>query len=202
VNKADEFFAFVDTETTGIDIDQGHVPLEVGIAIVDRDFEIVDDFSVVIEWTLDEIMRKAKKADDEGRWVLATHAGNGLIEACTNKAIAMSPEQSDAELTEFMRMWFGGGVSERPPMCGSTIDFDRAYVRKWFSKTDQCFHYRSINISSVKELCRRLNPDLYVKLVEAGKEKHQEKHRVIPDLQDSVTEAKFYADNFLFQHWS
>lgn len=82
------------------------------------------------------------------------------------------------------------------PMCGSSVGFDRAFLAKNVPPLEAHFHYRNIDISTVKELCRRLNPSLYEKLDENTSKREQ--HRVLPDIQDTINEYKFYYENFFF----
>ena len=78
------------------------------------------------------------------------------------------------------------------PLCGNSIGTDRGFLARYMTELDDYLHYRSIDVSSLKELCRRWNPALYRK--RPGKAEH---HRALDDIRESIEELRFYRDNFL-----
>jgi oligoribonuclease len=187
VSNVDDYFAFLDIETTGLRPEKGHVILEVGIAIATRDFEIVDYLGFVVEHFGYNLSRISISS-----FVGEMHTANGLWEEVQSDR-ALPAYKAEGYLLDFMKKRFR---DDKPPMAGASLAMDRTFLRAYMPQLDEAFHYRSIDNSSTKELCRRLNPVLYSTLP-----KFDTDHRVKTCLEGTVAEAKFYADNFLFQEW-
>lgn len=184
----DRFF-WIDIETTGLNPD-ADLLLEVGIRITDSELDLIDEK----DWQLwntphyDQVCGENFTNLDE--FILNMHTKSGLLEdACS---VGMVPAAAEAEIVEWLT---GHGVEKSDPMCGSSVQFDRSWLAEWMPSVHKKFSHRNIDISTVKELCRRLNPELYSKLEQHAPKR--ELHRALPDLQDTITEARFYVDNFL-----
>ncbi len=175
-NPQSLLMAWVDIETTGLD-EHEHFPLEIGVVITDSDLNPLREWSYVIYWDL--------RLNNLSDWIIDTHAANGLLKEVKNAE--MYVESVDKELSDLFfasDLFFVG--DEKPPLCGSTVSFDRAWLKKWFPKTHEMFHYRSIDVSSIKELQKRWMPG------EAVSNKDTSVHRSIPDIYDSIAELKHY----------
>jgi len=178
----DTHLLLCDLETTGLD-PRDNLILEVGFVIVTLDFKMVSMFSDIVDpghqiaW--DELHPSVQQM----------HNTNGLREAVDNgKGIDIGDLEEG--LIDWYRENFGNA---KVPLSGSTIGFDQAFLKEHLSDFPDMIHYRTIDWSSVKELCRRYNPEVYAKLPAK-----REIHRSIPDLEDTVGEAQFYVENFLF----
>lgn len=171
-----------DVETTGLDVYNSTL-LEVGFTIVDLELKPVDTISRVI------------LPDDPIRWedvnlfVRDMHTDNGL-RFLIDAGEGVSLDEAERDLVDWYRSWFG---SEKFPLCGSSVQFDRKFLDGYMGQLHDGLHHRNQDISSVKELCRLFNPEVFA----ATKGKGRGIHRVRPDMEDSIEELRFYLDNFL-----
>lgn len=177
-----ELMVLVDLETTGLDEKNG-LPIEAGILIVDLDLNEVASCETVIQWG---------RIDWDGQvdeFVRNMHDANGLRKEYDAGA-GVPIKVADALFREFLAQH----NAEALPMAGSNVaNFDRAWLREFMPGLNDVFHYRNQDISTVKELCRVWNPEVYAKLPPK-----EEAHRVISDCRATVDEFRFYRDNFLF----
>jgi oligoribonuclease len=134
---------------------------------------------------------KEQKADS---FVFQMHVNSGLWEDAEKGAWTdITPFAVEQKFVDKLNEW---GVSKDDPMVGSSIQFDREMLREQMPEVEKCFSYRNIDTSSIKELCRRFNPELYSRIDEHTR--NAKAHRVLSDIEDTVSELKFYVDNFLF----
>jgi oligoribonuclease len=176
-----------DIETMGLEPTM-HPIMEVGFVITDLDLDIIDDFDICI-WD-----SPAYEKFWEGRaieYVQKMHEKSGLLEAC--QAIGVEPIEAEKKINDFLE---GYGVKDRQePLCGSSVSFDRSFLLTQFPSIEKRFHYRNIDVSSIKEVCKRYNPRVYQLLEENTKK--QELHRSLHDLGDTIGEFKYYLQEFL-----
>jgi oligoribonuclease len=180
-----ERFTWTDIETTGLSPKDEQV-VEVGFRITDLELRTLDEVSVLI-WS--ESHEKA--AENAIPLVKKMHAESKAFEDA--RANGVSPEEAFGTLERFLEYH---KIGREDPLCGSSVQFDREFLRYHFPSIEVSFSYRNVDNSTVKELCRRKNPVLYSKLEEDTKPKKL--HRVLPDLTDTINEARFYMDNFLW----
>lgn len=193
-------FFFVDIETTGL-LPANEVILEVGIKIVDPRLRLIDEYDVVVwdsphyDKVFDALKERAALGDHNARFVLDMHDKSGLWGDA--QANGLTVDRAAHEVAEFL---IGHGISNDrktgDPMCGSSIAFDRSHLDFHMPSVSSLFHYRNVDTSTIKELCRRMNPGLYSRL-ETNTVK-QEKHRALDDIDDTIGELKFYRDNFFW----
>lgn len=194
MNDGDRFF-FIDTETTGLLPNLG-VILEVGIRIVDADLQLIDEYDTVF-WDTERydtiyagLIKQAEGGGD--RYVLDMHEKSGLWTQASS--YGQTVNNGGQELIDFV---MGHGIDPKvDPMCGSSVQFDREWLTLHMPSLAALFHYRNVDTSTLKEICRRMNPPVYAKLDEMTSPK--KKHRVMPDLDDTIEEFRFYRDNFLW----
>jgi oligoribonuclease len=192
-----DYLVLVDIETTGLaDVFPDDVVCEVGLKVVDRQLRTWGEFSSLV---LNENWR-AKMA--RGPFVWNMHTESGLIKELddivdqphfpgqyTPKVVAV---EAYKWLTETMGLPPG-----KMPMMGSSVQFDREFLNREMIVLEKFFTYRNIDVSTLKELCMRFNSDLYVAIKNEFK-KEDAKHRVLPDLEATLSEFRVYLDNFLF----
>lgn len=184
----DDRLVFIDVETTGLIPSEGLI-LEVGVIITDLNLIQKDVFQQAI-WDSPSYDKHVTQATlDEFVWNM--HTSSGLIAEATSEGLPM--EAVEDELGEWLE---GYGIGKDEPMVGSSVQFDRMWLEMHMPSVFELFSYRNIDISSIKELCRRYNPPVYARLDEVTHPKKA--HRVIPDLEDSINELVFYRDNFIF----
>lgn len=168
--------AWIDLEMTGLDAHR-HVILEIAVLVTD------DDLVIVAEGP-DLVVHAPPEALDEMEAVVVKmHGESGLrteVEAST-----LSVEQAGTAVLEFLRQHIpeAGTV----PLCGNSIATDRAFLVRHLPEVDAWFHYRSVDVSTVKELCRRWYPEAYKAApTKAGG------HRALDDIRESVAELAYY----------
>lgn len=193
----DEFFVWVDIETTGLDPYDDEI-LEAGFKVTDLDLNILHE-NVVRVWSTG--LESFWESEDVSAWAKHMHEHNGLIDDC--RTDGMLKGVADTLFTESLqRILDGIGFAfkdennqlAKPPMCGSSVHFDRGFLAVHFPTFAKMFSYRNADVSAVKEFMKRNNPELAAKLPE----KTQEMHRALPDIDDTITEYKFYAENYLY----
>lgn len=177
----DQHLLLVDLETTGL-VPADEKILEVGLMVVTLDFTSVAQFHALID-------PPNFDPDDLEENVRSMHERSGLLKEVDRSGRDL--DDVEEALIEWYDDLFGNDV--QVPLSGSSVHFDVDFIKEHFVDFPDKVHYREINWSTVKELCRRYNPEVYKKLPEARK-----LHRSLPDLQDTINEARFYVENFLF----
>ncbi|WP_395406841.1 oligoribonuclease [Pseudoduganella sp. UC29_106] len=170
---------WVDMEMTGLEPETDRI-IEVAIVVTDMHLNVLAEGPVFAIHQTDETL------DKMDAWNKGTHGRSGLIDRV--KASTVNEEQAEAELIAFMKQWVPNGKS---PMCGNTIGQDRRFMVKYMPKLEAFFHYRNIDVSTLKELGRRWKPEMV-----AGFKKAQ-KHTALADIVESIEELKYYRENFI-----
>jgi oligoribonuclease len=167
---ADDRLVWLDLEMTGLDVER-HRIVEIAVAVTDAQLELLDD-------GLDLVVHQPPEALAEmDDFVRTMHTKSGLlpeIEQVLEYLAAYVPEARTA------------------PMCGNSIGVDRRFLHRWLPSLDDYLHYRSIDVSSLKELCCRWYPDVYRK--RPGK---AEAHRALADVRESIAELRYYRETML-----
>lgn len=185
----------IDLETTGLDPRSNRL-LEVGVKIVR-----VSDLTTIAEaswlvWGMDQFAEQrrlavaAAQGDESAKIVSEMHNANNLW-AEAHQA-GLREEQVDYRLTVFLDENGAKGL----PMCGSSVHFDRAFMAQHLPRSVSMFHYRNIDVSSVRELCAILNPEMFAHIWEDVD--RVTRHRVLPDISDTLAELGWYVENFFF----
>ena len=168
--------AWMDLEMTGLDADRD-VILEIAVLVTD------DDLTIVAEGP-DLVVHAPKEAlDAMEQVVVKMHADSGLRVAV--EASTLSVEQAGVAVLEFLRKHVP--EARTVPLCGNSIATDRRFLARYLPEVDNWFHYRSIDVSTVKELCRRWYPEAY----RAAPDKAGG-HRAMDDIRESVAELAYY----------
>ncbi|CAN7481649.1 oligoribonuclease [Pseudoduganella sp. LjRoot289] len=170
---------WVDMEMTGLEPETDRI-IEVAIIITDMHLNFLAEGPVFAIHQSDETL------DKMDNWNKGTHGRSGLTERV--KASTVTEEQAEAELIAFMKKWVPSGKS---PMCGNTIGQDRRFMVKYMPKLEAFFHYRNVDVSTLKELCKRWKPEIV-----SGFKKHQ-KHTALADITESIEELKYYREHFI-----
>ena len=170
---------WLDMEMTGLDPDRDRI-IEIAVVITDAKLDTVAESPVLVVHQPDAVLQ----AMDQ--WNKDTHARSGLIEKV--KASQLSEAAAAAQMLEFVKQYVPARTS---PMCGNSICQDRRFMARHMPQLEAYFHYRNLDVSTLKELARRWKPDLAKGVVKNGK------HEALADIYESIAEMKYYRDNFL-----
>jgi oligoribonuclease len=171
---------WMDLEMTGLDPTR-HVIVEIATLVTTDDLEIVAEGPDLVVAATDE---QLAQMDDVVREM---HTTSGLLEAI--KASSTSLEEAGAATLAFLRSQIP--EPKRVPLCGNSIGVDRRFLRHQLPAIDEHLHYRTIDVSTVKELCKRWNPSVY-----GNAPKKAGAHRALEDIRESVAELAYYRDRF------
>ncbi len=170
---------WLDMEMTGLDPDTDRI-IEVAVVVTDMHLNLIAEGPVFAIHQSDETL------DKMDAWNKGTHGRSGLIERV--KASTVTEEQASAELIAFLKQYVPAGKS---PMCGNSICQDRRFMARGMPKLEAFFHYRNLDVSTLKELCRRWKPEIV-----GGFKKHQ-KHTALADIIESIEELRYYREHFI-----
>ena len=124
--------------------------------------------------------------DKMDAWNKGTHGKSGLIDKV--RASTITEAQAEAELLAFLARYVPAGAS---PMCGNTIGQDRRFLVEYMPKLEAFFHYRNLDVSTLKELSRRWRPEVYASF------KKRQRHTALADVHESIDELEHYRTHFL-----
>ncbi len=170
---------WVDLEMTGLEPDTDRI-IEIAVVVTDM------NLNTIAEGPVFAIHQSEETMDKMDAWNKGTHGRSGLIERVRTSTV--TEEQAEAALIAFLKQFVPAGKS---PMCGNTICQDRRFMARTMPKLEAFFHYRNLDVSTLKELCRRWKPELV-----GGFKKHQ-KHTALADIIESVEELKYYRQHFI-----
>jgi oligoribonuclease len=178
--RPNEFnLVWVDMEMTGLDPDTDRI-IEVAVVVTDMQLNVLEEGPVFAIHQSDETL------DKMDNWNKGTHGRSGLIDRV--KASTVTEADAEKALIEFLKKYVPNGKS---PMCGNTICQDRRFMARGMPKLEAFFHYRNLDVSTLKELCRRWKPELV-----SGFKKAQ-KHTALADIIESIEELKYYREHFI-----
>ncbi len=170
---------WIDLEMSGLDTETDRI-LEVATIITDSALNIVAEGPVLA------VHQPASILDNMDEWNTRTHASTGLIERV--RASVMQEIDVERETLEFIGRYVPKG---RSPMCGNSICQDRRFLARCMPDLEAWFHYRNLDVSTLKELARRWKPDVYNGLVKKNT------HKAIDDVRESIEELQHYRAQLL-----
>lgn len=172
---------WLDLEMTGLEVAR-HVVVEIALLVTDNDLEPLDE-------GIDMVVHQPPEAlalmDD---FVRRMHTTSGLLPEIAASTISIDDAQRAA--LEYVRRHVP--VARTAPLCGNSIGVDRRFMHAYLPELDEYLHYRSIDVSSLKELCRRWYPDAY-----RTRPAKQEAHRALGDVRESIAELRYYREAML-----
>lgn len=176
--EAQNHLVWVDMEMTSLDV-TGRI-LEVAFLVTDSDLNIVAEGPDLAIHQPDNILQSMDK------WCITHHGMSGLTEASRNSKISI--EQAEQQILDFLKMHIPPGSC---PVAGNSVYIDRLFMQRYLPQVDEYLHYRIVDVSSIKELCRRWCPRMFAKT--PGKILS---HRSLSDIKDSIKELKYYRSSF------
>lgn len=173
---SDQNLIWVDLEMTGLD-PETHKIIEIASIVTDSELNILAEGPVL---AVHQPEAELAKMDD---WCTSTHTASGLVERVRNSNVS---EQDAVEQTiSFLEKWVPKGVS---PICGNSIGQDRRFLYKHMPELEQYFHYRYLDVSTLKELTRRWKPEVLDGFSKQGT------HLALDDIRESIAELKYYRE--------
>jgi len=179
VAQHEQRLVWLDMEMTGLEPEKERI-IEVAVVVTEPDLTIVAEGPVLVVHQPDSLL------DAMDSWNKSTHGKSGLIDKV--KASTLSEAQAEQQLIAFLSQYVPAGKS---PLCGNTISQDRRFMFKYMPELERFFHYRNLDVSTLKELARRWAPGIL-----KGFEK-KSRHEALADIYESIDELKYYREHFL-----
>ena len=177
--KSDQNLVWLDCEMTGLDPEKERI-IEIAVVVTGPQLAPRVEGPVLV------IHQPGDVLDAMDAWNKGTHGRSGLIEKV--KASTLAEAEAEERIIAFLSRYVGKGVS---PLCGNTIGQDRRFLVKYMPRLEAFFHYRSIDVSTLKELARRWRP-----AVAEGFRK-QQSHTALADVHESIDELAHYREHFI-----
>ncbi len=179
LSKSDKNLVWLDCEMTGLEPERERI-IEIAVIVTSP------DLAVRVEGPVFAIHQSDALLGGMDAWNKGTHGKSGLIDKV--KASSVTEEQAQSELIAFLGQYVPANGS---PMCGNTIGQDRRFLVKYMPKLEAFFHYRNLDVSTLKELAKRWNPPVYAVF------KKQQRHTALADVHESIDEMLYYREHFL-----
>ncbi|MHB8915310.1 MAG: oligoribonuclease [Thiobacillus sp.] len=170
---------WLDMEMTGLSPGTDCI-IELAIVVTDAELNTVAEGPVLVVHQSEAVM------SGMDNWNKATHGKSGLIEKV--RASQLNEAEAEAQMIAFLRQHIDSGLS---PMCGNSICQDRRFMARCMPKLEAYFHYRNLDVSTLKELAKRWRPGL------AEGFKKGSKHEALADIYESIEELKYYREHFI-----
>ncbi|WP_372879145.1 oligoribonuclease [Spongiibacter marinus] len=170
---------WIDLEMTGLDTQNDHI-IEIATIVTDPELNTLAEGPVLAIHQSDDVLA----AMDE--WNTTQHGQSGLVKRV--KETCMTVAEAERLTLEFLDKHVDKGAS---PMCGNSICQDRRFLAREMPKLEAYFHYRNLDVSTLKELARRWRPELMSGLSKKAS------HLALDDIRDSIAELKYYREHFL-----
>ncbi|PFG55085.1 oligoribonuclease [Vibrio sp. ES.051] len=172
----DQNLIWVDLEMTGLD-PETHKIIEIASIVTDSELNILAEGPVL---AVHQPEAELAKMDD---WCTNTHTASGLVERVRNSKT--SEQDAVKQTIQFLEEWVPKGAS---PICGNSIGQDRRFLYKHMPELEEYFHYRYIDVSTLKELARRWQPEILDGFTKKGT------HLALDDIRESIAELKYYRE--------
>jgi oligoribonuclease len=165
---------WIDMEMTGLQPDADRI-IEIAMLVTDSELRQVAEGPVLV------VHQPAAVLEAMDSWNRSVHAKTGLVERV--RASRLTEAQAERQALAFLRDHVPAGVS---PMCGNSICQDRRFLARWMPQLEAWFHYRNLDVSTLKELVRRWKPEAAKGFAKEGK------HEAMADIVESIEELKYY----------
>lgn len=179
MSYSDQNLIWIDLEMTGLD-PEAHKIIEIATIVTDSELNILAEGPVL---AIHQPESELDKMDD---WCTNTHTGSGLVERIRQSTVTEA--QAVAQTIEFLEKWVPRGKS---PICGNSIGQDCRFLYKHMPELEEYFHYRYIDVSTLKELTRRWKPEVLDGFSKKGS------HLALDDIRESIAELKYYRQTIM-----
>lgn len=169
---------WIDLEMTGLDPEKERI-IEMATIVTDSELNLVAEGPVIAIRQPDSLL------DAMDEWCTRTHGESGLTQRV--KESNTSERDAEQETIEFLKQYVAPGKS---PLCGNSIGQDRRFLVKYMPELEGYFHYRNLDVSTIKELARRWRPDVLAGVKKKGS------HLALDDIRDSINELRHYRETF------
>ncbi|MCS6786610.1 MAG: oligoribonuclease [Thiobacillaceae bacterium] len=177
--QCDTHLVWVDLEMSGLDPEANRI-LEIALVVTDKHLEVVEEGPVLV------IHQPEAVLEAMDNWNKGTHGKSGLIDKV--RASRLTETDAEAQMLAFMQRHVPSRTS---PMCGNSVCQDRRFLARYMPKLEAYFHYRNLDVSTLKELAGRWRPELKEGF------KKENKHTALADIYESIAELKYYREHFL-----
>lgn len=175
----DDNLIWIDLEMTGLDPDKD-VIIEIATIVTDA------HLNILAEGPVHAVYQPQSFLDGMDEWNTRQHGKSGLTERVQNSKV--SAAEAEAETIEFLKAWVPAGKS---PICGNSICQDRRFLARGMPTLERYFHYRNVDVSTLKELARRWKPEALEGV------KKTSAHLAMDDIKDSIAELVHYRETFI-----
>lgn len=179
LEKSDQNLVWLDCEMTGLDPDKERI-IEIAVIVTGPSLTPRIEGPVLVIHQSDEIL------DAMDKWNKGTHGRSGLIEKV--KASTLTESEAEQQVLDFVKRYVPKSVT---PLCGNSISQDRRFLLKYMPRLEAWFHYRNVDVSTLKELAKRWRPEVYTAFKKA------QKHTALADVHESIDELEYYRAQFI-----
>jgi len=172
------YLVWIDLEMTGLDPEKERI-IEIATIVTDSELNTIEEGPVIAVHQSDNLLSSM----DE--WCTRTHGESGLTQRVRDSRI--SEIDAEQQTVEFLQRYLEPGQS---PLCGNSIGQDRRFLVKYMPELEAFFHYRNLDVSTVKELARRWRPEVLDGVQKKGS------HLALDDIRDSINELRHYREHF------
>ena len=177
--KSDQNLVWLDCEMTGLDPELERI-IEIAVVVTGPKLDPRIEAPVLVIHQTSELL------DKMDAWNKSTHRKSGLIEKV--KASTVLEAEAEAQLLDFLGQYVPKKTS---PMCGNSVGQDRRFLLKYMPRLEAFFHYRNLDVSTLKELSKRWRPEVYKSF------KKKQRHTALADVHESIDELEHYRKHFI-----
>lgn len=179
MKKNNQNLIWIDLEMTGLDPEKERI-IEIATIVTDKDLNILAEGPVLAIHQDEELLNNMNE------WCIKTHTENGLVERV--KQSKLTERAAELQTISFLKQWVDKGFS---PICGNSVPQDKRFLYRYMPELADYFHYRHLDVSTLKELASRWKPEILTNFSKKNS------HLALDDIRESIEELKFYRTHFI-----